>query len=143
MKIQKREISVLFSHLDHIRPGPDPKPLYLDSSNLDGIIPERLNILYNTVWDLWKDLCENKKKGDFSAFFASRPHWTRSYLKPYKSKNVWFLWPVRLIKAIVSLYKCNYGSELESFRACHSSRSYQCKAICTLVIIVFSMSKKV
>ena len=39
-------------HIDHIRPGPDPKPLYLDLSKLDEIILQRLHIYYNTVSDL-------------------------------------------------------------------------------------------
>lgn len=29
------------SHLDHIGPGPAQKPLYLDCSNLDYVIPEK------------------------------------------------------------------------------------------------------
>ena len=55
---------MLFLHPDHIRPGPDRKPLDLDSSNLDWIIPQRLNILYNTVWDLWNlnSICENTNR---------------------------------------------------------------------------------
>ena len=52
-------------------PGPDLKPLYLDSSNLDWIIPESLNILYNTHLDLWNlnYICEHLKKGDFSDLY--------------------------------------------------------------------------
>ena len=48
---KKRDFSA-FSLPGHIKPGPDLKPLYLDSSNLDWIIPESQKILYNTVSDL-------------------------------------------------------------------------------------------
>ena len=61
---------------DLIRPGPDQKPLYLDFSNLDKIILQRLYIHDNTVSDLWNpySVCENAMKAYFAIFWDCGPH---------------------------------------------------------------------
>lgn len=56
------------------------KPLYLDWSNLDYIIPEKLNSLklIVRVCHTFVLFVKIAKKGDFATFVTPRPHQTRS-----------------------------------------------------------------